>query len=458
MRFDRAIVTHPLPRGRGGVRVVGESMVTARLACEESIRGFLRDDERRTRVRSIAFDNEWERLCPAAALGVVMPSPYMIFLFGPLYTAMAHALGSTMPSHVHITSLGVTTQLLALITRHPSVRSLSLTCCYPAIFQSLIDGQPSVITLTNIRFLAVGFGGRPRWDPDPAWRVITHFSSLQHLLIHGCDADDPVDWPWPYFDDLPPVCFLQTLHLHGMDSDMFSFACWLQSSVSGVEQPPRLTSLKLHTAFGIDEDDFEILLVGLDICRHSLRVLALDAFHEVRPDMLRRICSTLPSLQGLTIFKRPVYMTGAALYKWSAPVYEYANALAQAVHLLHFESNMDWSPLSYTPRTMDTLLALGGDPSSAFARSGDATRCSRGELDERDDLMDDGYSIILPFAATCVRLESFIIRATLAVLSCTIRRRDDGSYELQDLVDREHIVSDERWNPAPAHSWGQLGR
>lgn len=423
-----------------------------RAVCEASIYDFLSEDAYRRRVRRLIFKNEWEEHLRADDTWE-LPSPLSDPIFGPLRDAVETILDVTSPEHISFRSWGVVSRTLLAVSRCHSVQALTFENCFLATFFST--------PMCNIVRLQLGFGisplagGRIR----DTWLLMTWCPQLRHLYAYPLEAGTAVPWPETCYTHLTVVHQLQTLHLQGMDDSTSCLHSWVEHAMSVHDgQQSRLSSMKLHTSGGMSRDQLGWVLKALRLLTASLKVLVLDGLHYVPSSLVRDMCLWMPLLEGLSVFRRSgSFARRTRLCRWEEPTYAYARALSHATHLQHFEANFMWTRFTYGPSALDALPlvhapddAVGADPSACLSRP---HAPAQSVLDFEDELLDEGRSMVLPFAALCSSLQSFAVTADFTFFSCDIHRLRSGAFFLTSMREDVHVRCDDRWNPFIARTW-----
>lgn len=432
-------------------------MLDASLECERVMYDFLSEDIYPDRVRKLYFVNEWEEHFSGDETWQ-LPSPMTHSTFGHIYDAIESMLHATRPEYVSFRSLGLTPRTVTAIS-HATLHTLSVENCFPCMFWYTAYDTP----VPNVVCLELGFGLSPHDDAQvrDMWTIMSYCTQLRHLHVYALDAYTAVRWPLANYSELTIIHQLETLHLHGMAASVSCFHSWVEHAMSVHRgQPSRLSSVKLHTAAGMDDTQLAWVLKTVTLLAESLRVLVLDGIHHIPSRLLRDISSSAPLLEGLSVFRRTGRLTRrTTLCSWEEPVYAYAAALSCAARLQHFEANFLWTRYSYSPASLLALLHVDADTSPVsvdfFAPAAGLHNRTQPVAGNLDDAMEDGRSMALPFVALCTQLQSFAITTDVTFFSCSVCRSPGGLYSLEDIRHDVHTQSDDRWNPVGGRTWRQ---
>ncbi|KZW03473.1 hypothetical protein EXIGLDRAFT_758824 [Exidia glandulosa HHB12029] len=412
-------------------------------------------------ARELRIINEWDRLYP---LHVPDDRPSILnrLVFNSLYAAICELLVRTARvTHLHLGALGINTSMLQHIASHPTIRRLTLDRCMPlfATDVGLVSGERPH-TLMNITYLGLGFGSDTLYHRS-LWMVLSLCPQVRALFAYSTSGCGAVRFPDPdtTAHHLQGFHTLEHVHFQGASAFLLNLISWIATAAATSELPSRLSRFKLHAPSGVYNDELMLLVNALGDHHRNLRVLILEGLDVPSPDLVARISARLPRLEALGLF-----VTATAFLQvqepdplgcWRYPTYLYADALAPLEHLRHFEANFYWTPYTFSPRCLDALLAAQRTP---------AFRLDPQMLDDEDgfilaedarnlaDCMDDGISLVLPFAAKCVNLESFAIRGNAIHFSCSIVR-NSGGYELREVRKAKYDRGFEEWNPHWTRTW-----
>lgn len=423
------------------------------------MRSFLQQPTYRTAVRRLHFDNEWERMYPLL-MDLKPPAPVDSEIFEPLYATIVHTITFLRITHIRMTSLALTSRLLQHFANHPTLRSLAIDGCVPLLFPVGVAIARMAPRMRNIQSLQIGLPAKLRAHRKQ-WMLVALCSSLRQLYVYAANHS-AVHYPQQH-RCLQNLHKLERLHIQGSCTFVLDFIYLLGCAGEADATSSPLAFFKLHAALGIMLPDAELLVATLATHFDGLRVLVLEGIDSVPSSLFDQIGLALPFLEGLTIIRRAnESQCKNKLCIWDEPIYDYAFALRYFPMLRHLGTNFYWTPRTYSPRTLDTLIAADSSSQSAqfdehaYARAYDDPQIYFSSIMadiENEDRMDDGPSMAIAFAANCPTLESFVIRADTIFFSCSIRRDFTGAIVFDDVFNAETSTGFEYWNPMPGKTW-----
>lgn len=458
MYYDHSVFHRRNAYGRLLPRVEFAMRATRRDAVR-SIATFMDSPQSCANARELVFDNEWQRMFPVHSVSNP-PSPLTVSIFEPLYVAIEAVINRTpRVTHLRFSNLGITSDMFSCMSVHPSVRSLSLECCFPVMPR--LDGLTfyAEATLYNVTYLALGFGLQSQ-TYVPMWLVISMCPQLRWLYAYTAANGITLCYPMPVVQrTIPYIHTVEHMHFQGTTSFVSGLVQWMMTAAQSLHVPSRLVKLKIHAVAGMFEEDVEWLIDTLAGYHPRTRVLVLEGLEVSSPSLMHRIALALPDLESLTLMRRASESQRCnRLCTWPDPIHEYAEQLRALRKLRHFEANFQWSPYTYSPSSIRQFATL--DDPTASAMHAHRLESIEGDDDSADewlaqdpDLMDDGLSVAMPFANACQKLESFAVRADSIAFSCRIRRDCHGSYVFFDVRNYEQECGFENWNPRGSETW-----
>lgn len=394
----------------------------------------------RARVRRISTGNTWSAGLHRGtelgdALSEALSSPTYIRAFVQRFTDILPQLAlESLSLHRLEIDLGLALQ----ISRQPRLIELDVKYCdtQPALWEHILSSSPGSLQSSIEALELTLHRGEDFPEALSAWNILAFCSNLRLLRVVALNPKTGFDLPeerfWPH---MASIAHLEYLHLHGMlwfrVSELIDWLAAAAASMGGV----RLTHLKLHSAWGIPDALVGALLHSLHAGHAPLRVLALDGIMGTDAALFETLGQLFPSLEGLTLVRRANERQGKPqLCQWPLPGHEYAQRMQGLVHLRHFGANFYWEPENVSPAALRRL-----EP--GYSPDEDPHRYDW-------DLMEDGYSIALPFAAQCPALETFAITSDWVIYSARIRRSATGAIEIQSQEPRLNDPEVDQWNPS----------
>lgn len=439
------------------------AIFTARVHCENRMHQLCSDASWRTNVRRITFDNEWDRFTQFL-IRTRIARPDDLEIFQPFYTTIIDIISVLSITRLRLISLALTSQLVACIAHHTTLRELVLERCLLTVLRAGVSAV-NRNAMQFITLLELGFTDDTRTH-SAQWMVISLCPHLKQLYAYATNDAVPIRFPTNY-TELDCIHRLERLHVQTCSAFILHFVSWIEYAAKHNTSEGALQFIKIHSSFGILLEDVEWLVDVIQLHHRRIRVLVLEGIEAVPSDLISRIGDGMRCLEGLTIIRRAGESQARnKLCTWEEPIYAYASALHTFPRLRHLAVNFLWNPYTYSPHTLDSLLAattdihpiasmLDASPSALLAISAEEVGARAHLYDrlERADCMDDGTSTAIAFAAHCPTLDSFAIRADTIVFSCAITRDLVGGISFRDVYSHECTTGFEYWNPSTDTTW-----
>ncbi|EJD42726.1 hypothetical protein AURDEDRAFT_152765 [Auricularia subglabra TFB-10046 SS5] len=394
----------------------------------------------RARIRRLSAGDTWSSgLHRDTELGVALrdalaPRAYVRAFMG----RFTHLLSQVALESLSLHRLEIDLDLALQVSQQSRLVELDVRYCAtpPALWQHILSSPPGSLQ-SSVKVLRLDLHqGEDFPDTFSAWNLLAFCPNLRLLRVSALNPQNGFDVPetqfWPH---MACIARLEYLHLHGLTwAQVDELTDWLAQAAtsSGVLH---MTHLKLHSAWGIPDAGIGQLLHALRNGQAPLRVLALDGIMGTDATLFDTIGQLFPLLEGLTLVRRANdRQWKPRLCHWPLPVYEYAQRMRGLTRLRHFGANFYWDHGSVSPAVLRRL-----EP----GYSADTDPDHYGW-----DLMQDGYSVALPFAAHCSALETFAITSDWIMYSARIHRSATGALEIKSLEPRFSDTELDRWNPS----------
>ncbi|KZW03482.1 hypothetical protein EXIGLDRAFT_758833 [Exidia glandulosa HHB12029] len=440
MHMDRRFIYSCYHYDRGLVPGVAGVMRDARQRFITALQDFALRTRYIQSVRYISLENEWEDLTFTEYGRIMPPLAMRASCLLPIYPVINSTLENSSISHITLTAFGLPSEFLQRLAHHPTIRSVTLIRCHPPDYlRTLTLRDVPEMMAGHFSYLAIGFGQ----NHHVTWHVVSLCPNLQHLYLYAADDGVTVDYPTTAYHTMDVIHRLHTLHIENAEPRFDGLLRWILAAASTSETPGSIVRLKLHLDGSASCADTHRLMEALSIHHTNIQVLILDGVQCPSVAFVQDLGQRFPSLTCLCITKRhSEYSSLQSLTPWGERLYDYAGALRHMQNLQHFEANFAWNASTYSPVVLDRLLDV---------QTGH--RDSPPTLSSQDtDRMEDGVSLVLPFASQCISLRSFAVRSEVTVFSCSITRCGPDAFTLTDVREGTHeYVSP--WNPTLGTTW-----
>lgn len=333
--------------------------------CAASIHDFVRDKFYLHHVRFISVDNHWVRLYPTFPVSPP-PEQWDNDIYGALLDGIILLLLTAPIVHLRLAGISLTPDVCHLISRHASIRKLTLDGCDPSptlFWLATLADMPTLRT-TNISYLALGFSVNEA-SHENLWAVIALCTELVHLFAYPDSPFAVVSYPpdaiWP---DLLHVHFLECLHVEGIGLDFDDFSEWMYNAYVVYKRPGTWTKLKLTSAHGIFHADLANCLLQLSDAQPNIQTLIIEGVEETPVQLFALISLACPRLEALAITQlNNVSGAGNSLCDWDSHLGAYAHALQDLRFLRYFSGNFRFTTVWFGwAHCLDAIDELLGAP------------------------------------------------------------------------------------------------
>lgn len=383
----------------------------------------------------LMMGNAWTPNLPSGSPhGDAIIHPTDKSLFRPLVTSFAELLRHVQVVSLDVIRIALTRSVLDGIVQQKPLASLAISfCCASTGLQRYITAAPGPSLYSNITSLTLYMSAGDLDEQHTSWCVLAICPRLRLLHFVNVSPKAPINMPnrdiWPRLQALNNV---ERVHLAGINWDLNDLIDMFEHAAARGRL--RLTHLKISSAWSIAELALVRLLVALRRGRAPLRVLALDGVYPLSLHFFEAIAILFPTLEGLTIIRRDnIRQFESKLCRWDRPIYEYAECMRPLTNLRHFGANFAWDCLALSPYVLKYL-----EPEYDEATDSD---------DHDADYLFDGNTVVLPFAACCPALESFVLMERVAVYEAKIQRTATGGIDITDKTLAGGFRGQREWNP-----------